>query len=116
MGKSKKRGKSNIDWDALVRAEPAGDAGGWHTGPAAMALDDGEEGGGSGGAPAAVAEVTMGEAVGAALAGQKQREPRGGGRGAGCGGGGAAGCGRRRRGDKLAAARRPTLSPAPARC
>ncbi|KIZ02814.1 hypothetical protein MNEG_5150 [Monoraphidium neglectum] len=69
MGKSKKKnkGKAGIDWEALTAVEPAGgggsaDAGGWQTGPAAMALD-GEDGGApssSGAVGAPVTEMVMG--------------------------------------------------------
>jgi hypothetical protein len=86
MGKSKKKGKSKIDWDELVRASsPVADGSDWHTGPASMALDD-EDGGGGGGsgggdvraeAPGAPAGMEMGEAVAAAMAGRKKREFQG---------------------------------------
>jgi hypothetical protein len=90
MGKSKKKnkGKAGIDWEALTAVEPAGgggsaDAGGWQTGPAAMALD-GEDGGApssSGAVGAPVTEMVMGGTDTQALArrggsggGKKHRE------------------------------------------
>jgi hypothetical protein len=76
MGKKGKKKKSGIDWEEFVSRGVGGgstgaadeDGGGWHTGPAAMALDsdDGDYGGG-GNANGGSGAVDMAEAAAMAV-------------------------------------------------